>query len=343
MIAYKIILYSCFLLVPACVSSPVLMNDPELIGRHPGAMEQPTDLGKKLHTAFVYDDKIYWGYGDYSKNTGPIKMIPFDLKQSKFTESETTLYTEAVFLFRMLKDGGLYVPYTDPCGLPESDYARKNKNSWEIFNPVKMVHIYDIVDFKGKIYLAGAARAGPAVVYELSYADPAYQSLSLSVASVDERNNFSRFYFCGEVKEKLYVQAIDYRGGKHKNSKVFDGIRWTDGPDLLPDGYGTHTKTDRFGGKLIYRTGAYLYSFDGAVAVKLQSEVIDFAVYKNELFVLKYEKQTGKIIKTSDLLTWAEVNRNIPESASCFCIARDNIFIGTTDSKIYKTSVYINR
>ena len=77
--------------------------DFECIGEHPSAVKQITDEGKRLCTAFEFEGKVYWGYGDWNENTGPIDICSLDPKTLQFTK-EYTAETENISVYRRLSD-----------------------------------------------------------------------------------------------------------------------------------------------------------------------------------------------------------------------------------------------
>ncbi|MEK7173363.1 MAG: FlxA-like family protein [Patescibacteria group bacterium] len=324
------------------------------VGLHPSAVNQPTAIGKALRTAFLDGNKIYFGYGDYGANTGPIDIVPFDVKTLKFLESEYTANTEAIYIYRSLPDGKLYVPHIDPRGGgAEPDFSVKENGVWTSKSPVGMVHTYDIVSFQNKIYLIGSKNLPDiypdndwAVIYELSD-DGNSAKISLSVLAIASSTDSSRFYFGGELNGKLYVQAADFKGGRQPVSKVFDGLNWTDGPQMIPVGGGGFN-AQNFAGHLVYMSSegdAVLYTFDGNITKNILKHFKFFHIYENELYAIECPQGGAfcNLQKTSDLINWKLITNSVPNSASSFVIYNGAIFIGTSDAKVYKSNFLVLR
>jgi Ca2+-binding RTX toxin-like protein len=156
--------------------------------------------------------------------------------------------------------------------------------------------------------------------------------------------DFARFYFAGAFKTSLYVQAVDNGGGKHPTSKVFDGSRWSDGPDLLPQG-GYGYDTELFDRQLVYLargvdlargpSPSSLLSFDGAEVTSTGRVFYNYSVDGDTLYGLG---ENGQILRTTDLRRWTELETGAPQAARSIVVIDRVIYVGTTDSRIYKLS-----
>ena len=157
-------------------------------------------------------------------------------------------------------------------------------------------------------------------------------------AQEQRRGDFARFYFAGVHQNALYVQAVDNGGGKHPTSKVFDGSDWSDGPDLLPQG-GYGYDTEHFDGQLLYLTRqsspSSLLSFDGAEVTNTGQVFYNYSVDGDTLYGLG---ENGQLRKTTDLRRWTELETAAPEAARSIVVIDGVIYVGTTDSRIYRLS-----
>ncbi len=310
----------------------------EFFALHLMAAGQPTAIGKELEAAYTYQGKVYWGYGDYDANTGPIAIVALNPQNNTFS-MEYTADTEAIHTYRVLSNGKLYVPYIDPRSY-NPEYSRKDPDRWIAADPIDTsVHVFDIIDFDGKVYLCGSGDPEAFV-----WVAPISETPFTTSLSVDPRNEtFSRFYFIGQLNRKLYVQAIDRGLQKHPYSKVFDGATWKDGPDLLPEG-GTGYRAITFASKMVYLqwrrpsiVGGGIYAFNGATAsiVTPFTDVAGYTTYGKELFVAR---RNGSITKTTDLLNWSTVSTfGFPAQPRSIAIADGRIFIGLANAEIYRS------
>ena len=210
--------------------------------------------------------------------------------------------TEELSVFRAL-NGNLYAPSIDP--RTADDYSETPlAGPWTGLDAVESTHVYDM-----------ATRTGS----EPGWSGPLATTQSLGAAwmggltwgnelSVPPRNSgagdFARFYFAGAYENAVYVQAVDYYGGKHPTSKVFHGSEWSDGPDLLSQGgYGYYTEL--FDGQLVYlargSSPSSSLSFDGAEVTNTGQVFHNYSVDGDTLYGLA---ENGQIRKTTDLRRW---------------------------------------
>jgi hypothetical protein len=306
----------------------------EIVGTHPQASQQPTPTGRTLNFLKHWNGAIYAGYGDYGTNTGPIAITPFALSTERFASTPAVWAdSEQLSVFRAL-NGNLYAPSVDPRIV--ADYSETPlAGRWTGLDVVESTHVYDMAARTGsELWMVGSARDDAV----------AWRSLDggltwSTVLTVPPRTSgeFARFYFAGVHQNALYVQAVDNGGGKHPTSKVFDGNEWSDGPDLLPQG-GEGYDTEPFDGQLVYldqRPLGSLLSFDGAEVTNTGRGFYNHSVDGETLYGLG---ENGQIRKTTDLRRWTELGTAAPEAARSIVVIDGVIYVGTTDSRIYRSS-----
>jgi len=305
------------------------------VAAHPQASAQPTATGRTLVTLQSWNGKLYSGYGDYQANTGPIALTPFD--GTGFASApELSADTEAVWTFRVI-GGKLYAPSIDP--RVSSDLAVGTSvgtgASWSNPTVVGSTHAFDIVSLTGSdLWLVGSQ--GYDAVAWRSLDGGATWEQALTVAPVSGiADDFARFYGAAVYQGKLYLQARDYYGGIHPASKVFDGAGWSDGPSL-----GTFNHAEVFAGKLLYHGGQhagwssnYLKAFDGVSSqIVLSSRIYDFKIDGNAVYTLGRD---GRVRKSQDLVTWSTLAK-APKQARSVAIFNGSVYVGGTDSSLYK-------
>lgn len=102
----------------------------------------------------LYENKLYVGDGDYGANTGPVKLMAYNLKTKKW-ETSGTLPDEAIRRFIIL-NGKLTVPGTDP----RDDWSFGNyyvleNGAWSTVRTIPDgIHNFDMIEFDGKIFAA---------------------------------------------------------------------------------------------------------------------------------------------------------------------------------------------
>lgn len=319
-----------------------------LIGTDPYAAAQSTAQGKILATLYPFNNKIYIGYGDYGANTGPIQIAPYDPSTNTFSTSLLSAQTEEIDNYRQI-GSNLLATFIDPQGgLQNVAYANGEPWSQPTTQGVDGVHIFDVVTLTGTdLYAVGSAYSGSGVAASVwrSIDGGVTWTTSLHEEPVSGiAGDFARFYFAGVYNGKLYVQASDYYGTLHPNSKVFDSTSWTNGPSLA-----TATACSAymgwrpvvFAGKMVYKTWenpgwGYLKSFDGTKDNCLLSSAptYDYAIDGAYFYVLDYY---GAIKRTTDLVNWQDY-ATAPVGSRSLAILNNILYVGTIDSKLYSYS-----
>jgi hypothetical protein len=164
----------------------------------------------------------------------------------------------------------------------------------------------------------------------------------------------SRFYGIGAFNGKLYVQASQTDSANtvvypmEATSHVFDGTNWTKGPNLGSGNYYWHP--DVFAGRMVYLNncpcngGGYgtLYGMSGTGSVQVINagigNIYDYTIDGTTLYALG---TGGKVYSTTDLSSWY-LQRTGPTTAHSLAVLNGQLYIGTSDSKIYKASVNSN-
>jgi hypothetical protein len=308
----------------------------ELLGVDPPAAAQPTATGRALVTLFPWRGQLYVGYGDYQENTGPIDLTAWDPAQRSFVTVHRS-DTEAIYTYRAIGDS-LYAPATDR--RDNADYAVGPP--WRDQRPLSSAHAYDMATLDGTDrWLVGSAEGG-------NYPATAWRSLDGGAhwAIAHQSPSNGRYYFAAIYHHQLYVE----RWAKLPlgPSEVFDGTRWTTGPELLPAG-GHGFRPVVFAGKLVYATKQTfdtthselaatpnrLLRFDGSVAsVVFDRELLDFfADDDRALLVLDTD---GVIWRTADLASWARVAVAASLAPRSLAVLDRVLYVGTRDAKLYR-------
>ncbi len=321
-----------------------------VVGIHPGASLQSTSTGKQILTLFPWRGKLYAGYGDYSVNTGPIKIYSFNIASRTFS-LEWTANTEAIYNFREL-NGQVYAPaidrrsYTVP-----GDYSKMDSTgNWADYNFVgSSTHVYDAERFKDSVLFMAGSKDSNAVLWRSLNNGKTWQIFLKDTAI--GAFPACRFYIAAVFNNKLYTQATDY-----PYSQVYDGINWTRGPDLFPFTSGTMSgmargwHPDNFAGKMVYREQGLplipskLLLFDGVNVTWADSlYIFDSFIYANTFYAL-VDSGSGKINlrSTSDLVQWQNL-LSVPSKCRSLAILNDTLYLGTTASEILQYSVPVSR
>jgi hypothetical protein len=271
------------------------------VGTAPDAVTMPENSrGRVLHTVHPYQGKIYYGYGDYTYNTGTAtgkgtNVSYYDPATNSFGISLAGYNTEEINTFRTLSDGRLYVPNVDHTyNAPEdfqNTFASDYTGIWAS-NPgtgAFDVHVYDVTRISAtELLTAGSVEgANPAAIIWRSVDNGANWSVAYSVTDRNEiyHDGYERFYWMCQIGSSAYMRA-------HLGSKTDGSI-----PPLLKYSGGRFSKVNEHGfpqgsGSLgagafegravlssgdacwfIGMSGAGLYRFDGGSAPFIASTV----------------------------------------------------------------------
>jgi hypothetical protein len=220
-------------------------------------------------TLFPWKGKLYSGYGDYGANTGPIKIYSFSPDSLSF-KYEAQANTEAIYNYREMK-GMLYAPAIDrkSNGIPGDYIKMDSSGSWANYNfGSSSTHAFDAARLNDSVLFITGSQGSNAVVWKSNNNGRTWQKALTDTPISKVSGDFARFYFGGVYNGNLYVQARDYYGSLHPNSKVYNGTAWTIGPSLFPSFGSLGWRPEVFAGKMVYRSwepGGFsqLRSFDG--------------------------------------------------------------------------------
>jgi len=200
-----------------------------------------------------YDNKIFIGVGDYSNDTGPVKMIFYNTLTEKI-ESSGTIPDNKVMLFNEF-DGELYTAGTDPIGtggIGGYYVYDKEKNSWKqnLFYG-DWIHVYDVAKINGKIYVGGSVSGKTKSVVQVSEDNgQTFRSVFLynEEGQVPNHSNM-RCYRIVEYQGNIYARVYNHDNTSYRGTGL----------------YKYNPEEDRFElvGQLTYMVGNF--TFDNAV------------------------------------------------------------------------------
>lgn len=284
----------------------------------------------------AYDGKIFMGLGDWTDNTGPVKILYYDTIDGKI-KSSGTIEDEAVEGFYVI-NGNLYTTGTDPkAGWGYGSYYIYNKenDNWEQhkFN-AGWIHVFEIEEYHGKLFMCGSTVADTKrSPVQVSYDDGlTFEDVKLVKEGVQlPYNSDLRFYAFEQFNNNLYaysyssVDDYKYRGIYiyDEENNQFNFVRKI-GADATV--YGTnisinfnviHFKNNTvFNEKFIYVSGNYMYMLEDTymqnyskIDFKTPDVVQDVVVVDDTLYTLSYQFMEDKsfdtrIYKTNDLETF---------------------------------------
>lgn len=302
------------------------------VATHPEAAAQSTAMGRTIATLKAFEGKLYSGYGDYGANTGPIAIDPLDA--GSFRGPVLSADTEAVWSYRQI-GGRLYAPSIDPRKSATFAVGGGGLSTWSNPTAFAASHVFDMVTLDGQDLWAVGSQGSDAVAWRSLDGGTSWTELLRVAPMSTDGGDYARFYAAGTLEGRLYLQAMDARGGLHPGSMVFDAGGWSAGPSL--DAVFTHT--EEMDGRLLFH-GTYhsalfsgsLMTFDGASSVTVYSSIYDYTVADGRVYVLT---TGGDVMSSADLATWQQVGR-APSSARSIGVLDGVVYLGGTDSAIYR-------
>ena len=199
------------------------------VGEIPGMNSQSSEVGKGIKQIFPFNNKIYIGYGDQGRNTGPIWVLHYDPANHSFHTTFLAM-TDEVSGFSAINTE-LYFPNHDPKAdvIEEGSAFRLDAGSgkWSILNPIKgAVHCYKAIEFRGKLYVSTGSRPGEAA-YVVSSEDKgenwAIEHSTLG-ETTDSSYGASRYYHLAASGNVLftsgYIHNIRKQEGEFLNSQI---------------------------------------------------------------------------------------------------------------------------
>ena len=193
----------------------------------PDAAALSTEVGRTIDVLYPHQGRIFYGYGDYTANTGSMSL-PYGTNISSFDPATGTtkihlagFKTEEIDTFRTI-DGHLYVPNIDPsrgadnynsfasdageAGAAPGTWA-ENPGAWN------SVHVYDVAKAGGDLFIAGStewsnATDGAAIMWRSTDNGITWtESFKETEDDPAYRNGFERYYWTGVIGDKVYTRA----------------------------------------------------------------------------------------------------------------------------------------
>lgn len=115
----------------------------------------------------IWDDKLFLGCGDYNNNSGPTPLLFCDIDSLGEWESAATLNEEQIGRL-LIVNKKLTIPGLDSVDSPDSStYYQMENGILRHFSVIpNSFHIFDLVEFEGKVFLGiGGDKGLSSVVY----------------------------------------------------------------------------------------------------------------------------------------------------------------------------------
>ncbi len=313
---------------------------------HPDAVAQSTVRGSTLSSIDIFGNELYFGYGDWAADTGPMAIRSLNPSTATWSPQLLSLGTEAITHYRHIGISS-YAVTVDPLGPPgvnPGGYALGSPNgsgstTWsQVANIPAAAHCFDISGGTGNnLWMVGSSGTLGAIWRSVDAGQ------TFNVARLDGPAPgsppfvFSRYTGAVEYMGLLYVQRVDVNGAHVSSSLVFDGLSWSNGPDLVSASNGSIFRPQQFGGELVYFDADLgnknLYRFDGVnSAIAYSQQIRDFYIKDGLLVALT---ASGDVISTRDLNSWITLGL-APANAQSLAFNSDFIFVGTSNAQVFR-------
>ena len=314
---------------------------------------------RAITTLKAYDGKIFMGLGEWTDNTGPVKIVYYDTADGKIKTSGT-INDEAVQLFNIIDDK-LYTTGCDPReNWGYGNYYIYNKESiaWEKHTINSgWIHVFNIVEYNDKLFMCGSTTESMKRSPVQFSDDGGTTFKDVTIIKNNEVLPYGsniRFYNLVVYNNKLYSYCYNnphsglYEYNEEKNELVYI----SDIPLAKAPSYGltrstwynyVYFKNAIFNNTFLYVSGNQLYTSTdmrkfNPIVPDSEAVVQDVVIANDALFALCYrydtttKKFTVKIYRTKDLekfdLVYQFETGNIPFSFEYY----DNSFyVGTAD------------
>jgi len=171
------------------------------------------EAARKINELKIFNNRLYIGYGCWTRNTGPTEIIYYDLTAKEF-RTEGLVDEEAIVKYRVLNDR-LVIP-----GIDATEYWNagncyvRDGGGWQKHRSLlEAAHVYDIVSFENRWYAgthsifgfpSGGMSGTPGVGMIVSSANQGV-SWELEYAAPVDVNTDSFIRSIIEYKGKLYA------------------------------------------------------------------------------------------------------------------------------------------
>lgn len=299
------------------------------------------------------------GYGDWDVNLDSfvaanspsrVGVVPFDIA-TKTWGSMFYAGSEGLDVVRKFDDR-FYIPTTDPSdkaptGQPgsRSGYVTNEGGTWHfVANGRNDIHTFDVAKQQNGTLWTVGSNAQPAPAGSIAWKSTD-NGATWELGRDGNAGDFSRHYWVATLGDAVYM-----RDEADTRVKTFNGASWvaTSNSDcqyygsnvvtfkgqvvcILSDGYGTTGKVSYFDGTTTRRSTYSASSF---------TNTIDFYTTDAHLYVLSSDGifRTDSFDNPWQRLTY----ENQPASATSIAVYEDEVYLGTTDGKLLKSTSTIS-
>lgn len=327
------------------------------LGAHPQAAAQSTETGRTLNKLKVFDGKLYAAYGDYTVNTGPIVINPYNLTSQSFEGSALSVPTESLGNWKVI-NGKLYTTTIDAVcsGTCPSGYAVYTPGgSWAMNTPVSAEHIFDISTLNGTdLWMFGSSGGSEATAWRSTDNGNTWNAVQ-TYENEPGGDNMERYYWGQALNGSMYMQSN--LTGFQNPVQSFDGTTWDSqaSADLCDAGVGAKGPNPVvFDGKILCvdDNNNALRVFDGQGITTLNGQTgysqcnsaNDMTTDGEYLYVLCEDwngsANVSKVIRSPDLTNW-QTFTGLPADARSITIdeATNKLYVGNNNAQLFAATL----
>jgi hypothetical protein len=355
------------------VSDPRCATQATLLGTHPHAKDQSTALGKTISDTRGWKGLLYFAYGDFEMNTGPIFITTFDPKTKTWQEhpvsyvengrgggalkSTPAFATHDIERFYPIGDS-LWATAAQPMfdapfnNVTAPEYAiATGGHDWKQVDIAPLaLHVASAIErAPGDIYLTGSAimttdggvgaaangRAG-GHIWRSTNGGPFTQlfpNFAASTAGAEYFDLSGAWIFGAALNGIAYMNASGFIY-KH------NGTTW----DFSED-FGQFLAPAPFAGHIVFASVGQFFAFDGTKRKNLDFRFFEsqgrYQARKETLALFQVTegrllavKYGGDVMMTTDLVTWTCIGK-APADASSIGSLDGIVYFGSVNSGVY--------
>jgi hypothetical protein len=347
-------------------ADPRCATEATFLATHPHAKDQPTPLGKTISDVRGWKGLLYFAYGDFEANTGPVYITTFDPKTKAWQEHPVSYFesgtgalkstpafaTHDIERFYPIGDSlwataaqPVFAAPFDSATAPEYAVATGGHDWKQVDIAPRTLHIVSAIErAPGDIYLTGSAfmstDAGVAAAADGRPGGHIWRSVDggpftqlfpdfgKSTAESQYYDITGAWIFGAALHGVAYMSAAGYIY-KH------DGGAWDSWEE-----FGQFLAPVPFADHIVFADLGQFFAFDGTKRKNLDFRFFEsqgryqgkkeplalFQVTEGRLLAVKYG---GDVMMTTDLATWSCIGKAPPDATS----------IGSLDGVVYFGSV----
>lgn len=297
------------------------------------ASTQQPPISRVIVQLQPFAGRIFLGYGEWDIGLDKCDLVAWNPGSDVFETVVSSVATDAFWTLRNVGNE-LWALVTDPAVGTDPDVVAVSGDGSRVIASADVApwHLFDVCEWSGSIYLAGALRDGEMSRGCVWRSEDGGTQWQIALKLQDSE----RLYAIFTMDSKAYAVA--------NNGRIWmtsDGVEWEwFAESLLPAGAECMRPVSA-AGQIVFLGGwpAYgaqnAYAFNGQTisAVGDPRSILDIFSDSGLLLLLTSD---GAMKQSNDLITWDTVSDSVPASARSLCVLADDLYVGTSDSHLWR-------